>query len=451
MNYPGKKPDAYSWDDIVEVRHSSGQLIPVKLSSIKDSDYVWYTCSSCGESTTLAWGQCGACGNPFEPLDLKEAKKVFPTVALQETNPDRVVYLLLHRAWICLQCTSYNVNYPRSSQTGDVWCVNCWHVFERWNDLLLEDSDILLDSQDTVANFRERILALIESRQSRRVDSGWVWYWIHQSSTVWWFAPASKPKVNSLQRNKWGIVTGILSAGLLYTIYYGFIEEIGTEISIVGHDWERNINIEGFIQKKSEWWKKDITPSSFHSFRVINQRQKEAPWDSYEVQIGTKSETDYSKCTSQSKICTTPKTTLSTWVTVSWSEQCTTICNGYGTKSVPVMDKRYRSHPYIEFAYMDWSVVKTHPTAWSDKEPYWHNTESYKFDNTTIRLWSQSENYKVKVVSYKWEKDTVKLPQWAWMKLNEWDTCPAKATRWWWVISKSVVELLNSCHWTWKW
>jgi DNA-directed RNA polymerase subunit RPC12/RpoP len=110
----------YSWSDTVMFYHSNGQSFPISLSSVRNTDYVGYVCSSCKSHTTLAAGKCGSCGNPFEPLDLREAKELFPSVQVKEDNPDRVAFLLLHRAWICTTCNSYNVNYPRSGITEDV-------------------------------------------------------------------------------------------------------------------------------------------------------------------------------------------------------------------------------------------------------------------------------------------------------------------------------------------
>lgn len=61
-------------------------------------------------------------------------------------------------------------------------------------------------------------------------------------------------------------------------VYYGFIEEIGTEIQVAGHEWERVIHIEGYREQTGSGWEKDINPNSYAEFLVTNRSMREAPW-----------------------------------------------------------------------------------------------------------------------------------------------------------------------------
>ncbi len=113
---------------------------------------------------------------------------------------------------------------------------------------------------------------------------------------------------------------------------------------------------------------------------------KEAPWDSYEVQVGTRDVTDASVCLVKQETCNKTEVTLSNGVTVDGPEQCTSYCTQHGTKPEPVMETRYRSHPYIYFRYMDWKVVNTLKTSGDGVNVYWANTTNYRFDDSTIRM-----------------------------------------------------------------
>lgn len=444
----------YSWDDSIEFLHSDGQSFSVPLSSVKNTDYVGYLCSSCKSPTTLADGKCGSCGNPFEPLDIREAKELFPSVQVREKNPDRVAFLLLHRAWVCNTCNSYNVNYPRTGGAEGVSCINCGNHYDQSADILLDDGDILTEwVGDPVANFRNKILEIIERRRPRRVKQSSWWIatvsyrpvsqsWIHKDDidTNGW-----EQTDTVLSRNKWKILIWNLSMALIYMVYYGFIEEIGTEIQVAGHEWERVIHIEGYREQTGSGWEKDINPNSYAEFLVTNRSMREAPWTWRQIQIGTKSVTDYWNCTATHKSCTSSKTTTSTGVTIEWPKSCTESCTKYGTKQEPVMKTIYENKPYLKYRYMDWVVVSSPKSIGTDKKPHWPETNWYNLDGSNQRLGTRNESYKITVTPEDGKTEKLSVPFDTWNKLSESDRCPANATRWWGVVTKSITQRISEC------
>lgn len=448
LNSPNNPQTSYNWNDEISVVLSSWQIIPVTLNQVKENDFVGYICSSCKSPTTLAEWKCGSCGNPFEPLELDEAKELFPSVAVKEIDPNRIAYLLLHRGWICLYCNSYNVNFPRTGSNGE-WCncVNCGAGFENWKSILLEDSDVLDISEDTVANFRQKVLSIIESRkpkqpQPTRPTSPRV---IRNHLATQFSSPVM---AHPSTRNKWMILTGALWGVLIisYLVYEGFIKEHDAEITILWHAWERVVRIEKYDERGGSDWKKNVNPNSYAWFRVVNTILKEAPWDSYEVQVGTKPAKDTSNCLSWNKSCSTPTSTLSGGVTVRGKETCVkTTCATYGTKMVPNMVTHYRKHQFVEFRYMDWWAHLSLSTEGNDKTPYWHSTANYTIDNTTLRLGSKSESYRIALRDEKGKQETLTLPFEVWNKLSPGTTCNVKSTNWWWVVTNSVKAAVESC------
>jgi len=74
----------------------------------------------------MANGECGHCASPFEPKDLEEAKSIGHDSGKKVVveSLERLIFLLTHRSWMCKQCDSLNMNYPRSGDTS-CNCINC--------------------------------------------------------------------------------------------------------------------------------------------------------------------------------------------------------------------------------------------------------------------------------------------------------------------------------------
>lgn len=446
----------YTWDDTVQVILSSWMTIPINLWDNKDAEFLGYHCTSCSQPTTLADWQCGSCWSPFEVLDITEAKSIFPDIKIKAETPSRLAYLLNHRWWICGHCESYNTNYPREEASySNIHCVNCANSFDEKSDILLEDSDVKSNWLDSVDNFKEKVLHIVEKHKNK-------WNWntrnTHRSKDTSlqrnykYNTPEHTPFSNPITRNKLKILAGALWAGIVwYILHYGLIEEIDKEIKILGHDWERVVNIEEYKEQTWSGWEEKINSSSYDDFQITSRVDKEAPWDSYDVQIWTKSVTDYSNCTwydSPSEQCSSTSVTLSSGVTVDWPDSCYTpskSCVSYWDKDVPVMETRYHEHPYVTYDYMDWENTEDLFTWWHNKKPYWHNTDWYTFDGVSVRLWLPNEDYSVDVIDKEGNKESVRLPENTWNKINKWDSCPVKATRWWWIKGDSLIQWVQQC------
>lgn len=437
----------YDWDDSIQVHHSSGNVFSVQLSKVRDTaTFVWYTCTSCWQPTTLAWWNCWSCWNPFETLDLNEAKSLFPTVSVRENNPDRVAYLLLNRAWVCMQCNSYNVSYPRTWDHSLISCVNCGNSYQEWESILLEDGDIVLEWVDPVQNFREKIMRIIEEKKNPPVVSH-----VRTPSYSTSFSSPAMSTRESYQtpekRNKLAIVSWILGAWLVsWLVYYGMIQEVDKQIQILWHSWERVISVEQYIRQSWANWERDVNKNSLDGFVLVSRVNKEASWDSYEVKTWTKEVTDYSSCTSYDTSCTSSTVTLSSGVVVDGPRSCTKTCSSYGTKTEPIMETRYRRHPYIEYTYMWWKQTDNLTTTWIDKQPYWHNWGKYTFDGKHIRQGSRSEEYVVQLEDSDKNRESINLPYPSWQSLNVWESCDVKATRWLWVKTSSLVDTITNCR-----
>jgi len=459
LNFASNTEKRYGWDDSISVHHSGGNVFSVQLSKVRDTaTFVWYTCTSCWKPTTLAWWNCWSCWNPFEVRDLNEAKSLFPTVSVHENDPNRVAYLLLNRAWVCMQCNSYNVSYPRTWDHSHISCVNCGSPYKEWESILLEDGDIVQEWVDPVRNFREKIMRIIEEKKN---PPAVVHTWASPHRTAWSSydsdsipSPQIQPRASyqvssspSEKRNKIAIVSWILGAGFIsWLVYYGMIQELDKQIQILWHSWERVISVEEYIRQSWENWERDVDKNSLDGFVLVSRRSKEASWDSYEVKTWTKEVTDYSSCTSYDTSCTSSTVTLSSGVVVEASGTCSKTCSKYGTKMEAIMEKRYRSHPYIEYTYMWWKQTDSLTTTWIDKQPYWHDWSAYKFDGKHLRQWSRREEYAVQLEDSDKNRESIKLPYPSWQALNVWDDCNVKATRWFWVKTSSLVSTITNCR-----
>lgn len=440
----------YSWESVISVIHSNGETFQVQLSKVRDTaTFVWYTCTSCWEPTTLAGWNCWSCWNPFEVIDLREAKSLFPTVSVRENNPDRLAYLLLNRAWVCMQCNSYNVSYPRTWDHSHISCVNCGNAYQEWESILLEDGDFVLEWSDPVSNFKKKILDIIEKKKkSPAVSHVWTPSSANSSSSPPDLSrELYEAKPTPEKRNRLAIVSWILGAGFVsWLVYYGMIQEIDQKIQILRHSWERTISVEEYIRQFWENWERDVNKNLLDGFVLVSRLNKEANWDSYEVEIWKKLVTDYSHCISPKLSCSSSKGALSSGIVVDGPESCTTTCDAYGTKPVPIMETRYRKHPYIKFTYMWWKLKDTLTTTGTDKKPYWHNWGNYQFDGRHLRQGSRHEKYVVHLVDSdnKWE--SIDIPYPSWQALNEWMYCNVKATRWLWVKTSSLVDSIANCR-----
>lgn len=447
----------YYWDSVISVYHSNGTVFSVQLWKLRDTaTFVWYTCTSCGQHTTLAGWNCWSCWSPFEIKDLNEAKSLFPTVSVRENNPDRVAFLILHRAWVCMSCNSYNVNYPRTWDHSHISCINCGDSYKTWESILLEDGEFVLEWEDPVKNFQEKILGIIEGKKKSPAVSR-VWNpptppFPYPSSSANSSPIPQTPKelyqtiATPEKRNKVAIVSWILGAGFIsWLVYHGMIQEIDQKIQILWHSWERVIPVEKYIRQSWEDWEKNVNTQNLDEFVLVSRVNKEANWDPYEVEIWTKSVTDYSNCISSKLSCSSSKVTLSGGIVVDGPESCTTTCDAYGTKPVPIMEKRYHKHPYIEYTYMWWKLTDTLITTGTDKKPHWHNWGNYTFDGKHVREGARKEKYVVHLVNSdnKWENLQVPYP--SWQALNEWMYCNVKATRWLWVKTSSLVDSIANC------
>ena len=416
----------------IRIALDSGVVLNLTEKQARNSRFIWYQCTNCRQMTTLAEGKCGNCGSSFEPRDPRELATVKTVDWFIEKDWERIVFLLTHRAWVCSYCRCTNTNYPREWSTESVGCIHCGNKFTEWKDTLLPDGEI------------------VEAGWNRAVES-----FKKRAQNVFWPKPWNAPIFQKIDENekyqfnksKWQIVAGIFGSGLLaWALYYGFIQEHNIEVTVAGQQWAREIDIEKYVAQQGEWWQEHTNSSSYQHFEIIWTVMREAPWDSYEVQVGTREVTDSSVCLNEQETCDKTEVTVSGWATVDWPEYCTTSCIQYGTKSEPVMETRYHMHPYIYFRYMDWKVVNTLTTSGDNTNVYWANTTDYRFDNKTIRIWNYRQSYMLDISWNEWQKETVtNIPYEMWKKLAPWTTCHATATRWW-GIKDSKIDWERDCN-----
>jgi len=476
----------YTWNDEIEITLSNGMPFKMKLSDNKDAKYMWYICQSCGWETTLAEWNCWSCGNPFEPRDLKEAKSLFPEVKVQIEDPNRLVWYMMHRSWLCLQCDSYNANLPRDDiHSEETSCINCGHGYESGYDLLFEDS-LASNPNSSAQQFKDSMLRVIDAHRNPpqiQVQAGEKSSNASYGNEQWWMEDAPKPRnhnkrnrashavresqeiTSPLWRNKGKIFLSVFwAAGIWYLVNYGFIEKVSYDIEVTGHLWTSTQYLEKYQEQTDDDWEKDVNSSNYDDFELIRRVQREASWDSYTVITGTRQVEDSSNCLkydSPEEICSTPSEQCDSatinGVTVTGNcytpaPSCYTpakTCESYGTKPEDITETRYREHPYIYFSYMEWQVISSalQETWWLYDEITWKESPSHPYveNDRNLRYVQQPIVYTVKFDVEWQESDDINLPRSAWQEISTWISCSIDGTRWWWISSSNFLEAIQAC------
>ena len=468
------KNNTYSWNDSIEITLSNGGLFELKLSDNRDAEYMGYTCESCGSPTTLAFWNCGSCANPFEPKDIKEAKSLFPDIKVAIEDPNRLVYMLTHRSWLCLQCESFNTNLPwENAYNSEVDCINCGKNYEAWKDILFEDT-VSSNPKSSALDFKNKILDIISDhrmseKKQRELPLQQKTYWnrnISHTKTSYSSHYRQEVIASPEWRNKIKLLAGILgTSSLLYILYYGLVQKVDYDIKVSWHNWSNLRYVDRYWPQSDDGWEARINPSDYDNFKITRTVSKEAPWDSYEVVIGQERVEDTSVCErydNPREQCNNPSETCSyatvNGVTVKGNcytpaPSCYTpskTCEQYGTKLEDVKETRYNKHPYIDFNYTDWGVVESLPNSWIGKNPEWKKSKKYSDIDTNsllrYREISSKSKRTIKIIIQSWWDQTIQLPHNQWMRLDSWDSCTSQWTRWRWVSTADILDVIDECE-----
>ncbi len=450
--------NTYTWEDTITIILSNGLDFKIKLSDLKDSEYIWYTCSSCGEETTLANGECGSCLSPFEPQDIEEAKSITHDTKkkVKIESLERLIFILNHRSWMCKQCNSFNMNYPRWIDVSQVscGCINCWKTFTPGESLLFEDGYSDSDIESATADFSKQMNQIIQKESlSKNWDNENIQSHIHHRNPI-----------NSHIRNKLKVIVWSFWWVwiLLYVLNHAFFEEVNHDFEILSHSSLRTIGVEKHLSKTSGGWERDISSLSYDNFEIINRYQKEDSSDSYKVQIGTKMVEDTSNCLNYDDplpVCSiVPEDydyAVVNWLQVKWNytpahEQCISpekSCIEYGEKPEAIMETRYHKHPYVHFSYTQWEEIKREwePILW--KIPKWPDMSMYDFSQADLREWKHRESYSV-TISYNNKKKQIQLGEdiTTWNSLDEWYACTIEASRAYTITAATLKNIESICE-----